>query len=82
MSFTSPMLFTESGMATLVRLEHPSNALCTRGGHAYASALGHREAIQLPTRLGACRGPGGVSLTMPMLVTEAPMATLVRLEHP
>ena len=80
-SLTSPMLVTELGMATLVRLELSPNALCTRGATTRFSAVSpsrHHEAH----KAGCVQGAGGESLTTPILATEAPMVRLVRLEHP
>ena len=85
------MLVTESGMVMLVRLEHPLNACCTRRATSTLQRLKPRapdrlEGMVLPTSVGACAGGlgsrGGVSLTMPMLVTESEIVTLVRLSQP
>ena len=85
MRLTSGMLVMELGMGTLFSIVQSLNVPCV---HTAPSRLKHGGALKAPRRpqsQGWHCAKGlheGVRLTLPIIVTESGMVTLVKLEQP
>ena len=76
--------FTDDGIVTLLKLEHPENASCARTAKRPAQPKRRRVVC---TRAGRWRRAwrrvaAAAGRTSPMLVTDDGIVTLLKLEHP